>query len=140
MRPHLLRFDGPTENLASLIRAAGESGLRVGWLELGETPPVASTLEELASCGVLRAVAVGGGRSIAVKPMRGAPVLKDLLREHFRGCALVLVRGSLQIPLLQAETEAWRVVPPDGQPIRWRTEELLAALRRAHPWPGAELE
>ena len=46
-----------------------------------------------AALGALRAVAAGGGRVGRVKPLRGAPVLRDLLREHFLGCAVVLVRG-----------------------------------------------
>ena len=48
---------------------------------------------------MLRAVAVAGGRAVAVKRVAGPPTLRDLLREHFLGCAAVVVR-----------------VPPGGAP------------------------
>ena len=37
-----------------------------------------------AERGVLGAVEAGGSRTVAGKPLRGAAVLRDLLREHFR--------------------------------------------------------
>ncbi len=92
----------------------------------------------------MRAVAVGGGRSVAVKPLRGEPVLRDLLREHFRGCALVLVslpEGApppaplSTVPTLQAEGDGWRIAPPgDVAAQRHDTAGLVAALRRPRPW------
>src|SRR5436309_2065242 len=102
-RAHLLRIDEGPERFAALVAALAAAGMRAGWLDLagerGESPPAPGDLEAAAAAGVLRAVAVGrgprGGRSIAVKPLKGEPVLADLLREHFRGCALVLVRGEL---------------------------------------------
>jgi len=93
--PHLLRVDDAPGRFAPLIDAARALGLRIGWLDLGgATTPVPEALETAAALSVLRAVAVGEGRTVTVKPMRGAPVLKDLLREHFRGCVMVLVRGA----------------------------------------------
>ena len=142
--PHLLRVEEGPERFAKLIEAARAAGLRVGWLELrGLLPePVPGDLEKAASAGTLRAVAVGEGRSVAVKPMRGAPVLRDLLREHFRGCALVLVRGGeieVEAPALRVEDgadgELWRVTAL-GQAARvYELAALVAELRRPDPWP-----
>ncbi|HYN22970.1 MAG TPA: hypothetical protein VE078_18565, partial [Thermoanaerobaculia bacterium] len=81
--PHLLRVEEDPEQFASVVEAARAEGLRVGWLELAEVAPLPEVLECAAALGVLRAVSVGNGRTVAVKPMRGAPVLKDVLREHF---------------------------------------------------------
>jgi hypothetical protein len=127
-------------HFAPLIEAARALGLRIGWLDLGgATAPVPEALEAAAGLGVLRAVAVGEGRTVAVKPMRGAPVLKDLLREHFRGCVLVLVRGEIEIPSLRIEDGGWIVAPPGAATRRYATEELAMALRKPRPWEaGAE--
>ena len=133
--PHLLRVDDPPEKLAPLIEAARSLGLRIGWLELGGTAhPVPPVLEAAAGLGVLRAVEVGEGRTVAVKPLRGAPVLKDLLREHFRGCALVLVRGEVEAPWLRLEGEGFVVVPPGAASRGYTPAKLAEALRKPHPW------
>jgi hypothetical protein len=133
--PHLLRVDDPPERLAPLIEAARALGLRIGWLELGGTArPVPPALEQAAGLGMLRAVEVGEGRTVAVKPLRGAAVLKDLLREHFRGCALVLVRGGIEAPSLRIEEGGWTVAPPGAASRRFAVEDLAAALRKPHPW------
>ena len=111
--PHLLRVDDAPDRFAPLIAAARALGLRIGWLDLGgRAASGPAVLEMAAGLGVLRAVAVGEGRTVAVKPMRGAPVLEDLLREHFRGCVLVLVRGEVDAPSLRSEGDAWIVAPP----------------------------
>lgn len=131
--PHLLRVSDPPERFASLIEAARAEGLRVGWLELeAVVEPVPEALGSAAALGALRAVAVGSGRTVAVKPMRGAPVLRDVLREHFRGCALVLVRGEVDAPALRPEGAAW-VLDVRGFEGRagqaFSTAELLKAFR-----------
>jgi hypothetical protein len=133
--PHLLRVDESPERFAPLIEAARALGLRIGWLELGGTAhPVPPVLEAAAGLGLLRAVEVGDGRSVVVKPLRGAPVLKDLLREHFRGGALVLVRGEVEAPWLRVEGEGWVVAPPGAASRRYSVEDLAEALRKPHPW------
>lgn len=137
--PHLLRVEGTPDRYASLIEAARALGLRTGWLDLagdlGAAPaPLPETLETAAGLGVLRAVAVGGGRTVAVKPLRGAPVLKDLLREHFQGCTLVLVRGEIGASSLRIEGDAWLVTPPGAASRRYTTADLALALRKPHPW------
>jgi hypothetical protein len=142
--PHLLLVEAGPEGFASLFQALSAAGLRAGWLELRRPEPAAAGLEAAAALGARRAVAVGGGRSVAVKPLRGEPVLRDLLREHFPGCALVLVRLAegaaapaplATVPALFAEGEGWRVEPPgDAAAQRHDTAGLVAALRRPHPW------
>jgi len=135
--PHLLWVDGGPERFAALVAALRAAGMRAGWLELsGSTAllPLPSDLAAAAAAGVLRAVAAGSGRSVAVKPLKGAPVLGDLLREHFRGCALVLVRGEAAVPHLAIDGEAWRVSPPGEAERTYATADLVAALRRPRPW------
>lgn len=131
--PHLLRVDAGPEVFASLVEAVRALGLRVGWLELAPPPPASGDLEAAAGLGTLRAVAAGGGRVVAVKPLRGEPVLDDLLHEHFRGCALVLVRGEAAAPLLQQEGERWTVTAPGEAARAFAASGLAEALRSPRP-------
>lgn len=141
----LLRVEHPAEVFADLITAVRQEGGRVGWLELAPTAgspspgPLPAGLEAAAAQQVLRAVAVGGGTSVAVKPMRGEPVLRDLLREHFRGCMLVLVRGKLpapegEYPALEPGENGFKVESPGVPPRHFTTDELAGALRKSRPW------
>ncbi len=139
--PHLLRVEEGPERFAALLAALAGAGLRAGWLELRPPEPAAASLETAAALGARRAVAAGGGRSLAVKALRGEPVLRDLLREHFAGCALVLVRVAPEpaavplasIPALTPAGEGWRIALP-GADQDHDTAGLLAALRRPRPW------
>lgn len=136
--PHLLRVEEGPDRFTPLIEAARALGLRVGWLDLGAAPvPLPADLETAAGLGALRAVAVGEGRAVAVKPLRGAPVLKDLLREHFQGCALVLVRGPVNAPRLAPDGEGWRVEPSGTASRLYNSEDLASTLRKPHPWESA---
>ena len=133
--PHLLRVEEEPARFAPLLAAARALGLRIGWLELGAASgPVPEALEIAASLGALRAVSVEESRTVAVKPLRGRPVLKDLLREHFRGCALVLVRGEIEAPALEVEGDAWTVRPTRTASRRYTAAQLAEALRRPDPW------
>lgn len=135
--PHLLRVTDPPDRFVSLIEAARALKLRIGWLDWPGECPAPSSLEVAADLGVLRAVAVGEGRTVSVKPLRGRPVLKDLLREHFLGCALVLVRGEVDAPALEPDDGSWRLQLPDSSERasrRLTTTELAEALRKPHPW------
>lgn len=136
--PHLLRVEDAPAAFAPLIEAARALGLRTGWLDLGAdvAAPLPEPLESAAGLGVLRAVSVGEGRAVVVKPLRGQPVLKDLLREHFQGCALVLVRGGegVQAPALAAEDGSYRVTLPGAASLRYAVADLALALRKPHPW------
>lgn len=131
--PHLLRVEDAPESFSALVSAARAENLRIGWLELAETLPLPETLQTAADQGVLRAVSVGGGRTVAVKPLRGAPVLKDLLREHFLGSVLVLVRGDIDAPRLRADGEGWRMAVPGEAEQALTMDQLLAKLRSPLP-------
>lgn len=134
MKTHLLRVGGGPAAYTPLLAAAAAAGLRVGWLELRPPEPAGASLEAAAAAGSLRAVGAGGGRVVAVKTLRGAPVLADLVREHFRGCALVLLAGEAaeaEAPLLAADGDGWRVTLGSGA-RRLATAELVAELRRPH--------
>lgn len=140
MRQHLLRVTHAADAFAGLIAALRRAGVRVGWLELAPPSRWPEELEAAAGRGALRAVAVGGGRSVAVKPMRGEPVLRDLLREHFRGCGLVLVSGEIRgchestTPRLEPHGEDWLLRPDGETPRTLTTDQLIAALRKPRPW------
>lgn len=143
-RPHLLRVDEDPEVFAPLLAAVAAAGARAGWLEWAEPEPVPPTLARAARAGALRAVAVGEGGSVAVKSRAGEPVLGDLLREHFLGCRLVLVRGAPP-PAVEAVADpiprlvpvsggSWRVETERGAVRDLSTDELVARLRRPRPW------
>lgn len=136
---HLLRVQGPAADFARLFAAAAEAGIRVGWLQLEDAPDLDPDLEVAAAAGAMRAVGVGGGRSAAVKQLRGPVVLRDLLREHFLGCRLVLIRGNFSLPLLTQRGEGWKLRFEAGEPVSevWTTERLLGALAKPRPWRGA---
>ncbi len=139
MKQHLLRVERPVVEFERLIAAMRQEGVRSGWLELppAAAGPVPESLAAAADAGVLRAVAAGGGRGVAVKPLLGEPVLRDLLREHFRGCRLVLVVGEIDAPSLEPENGDWIVRAKDGSAKRWTTEKLTAALRKPRPFDNS---
>jgi hypothetical protein len=116
-----------------LVAAAKAEGLRIGWLQL-EATTAPEPLAEAADLGVLRAVAVGEERTVAVKPVGGEPVLDDLLREHFLGCRLVLVAGELGLPRLEPEGDGWVVALSDGSRRQLTTAQLVARLRKPDPF------
>lgn len=131
--PHLLRVTEGPESFAPIFDAAAALGLHVGWLDFpGEAVPAPHALTAAAALGARRAVAVGEGGSVTVKPRRGAPVLKDLLREHFLGCALVLVAGEgplcREIPSLSGAGDEWWI-ESGGETRRLTAEALADALR-----------
>jgi hypothetical protein len=89
-----LRVEGPAAAFAGLVAAAAERGLLIGWLEWCPQAAAPRAIEDAASGGAARAVAVAPGRTLSLKTRRGEPVLRDLLREHFSGFDLVLVRAG----------------------------------------------
>ena len=141
--PHLVRVEEVPEAFATLVEAVGAAGLRLGWLEWRAPEPLPRSLTAAAGLGALRAVAVGGGISAAVKPIAGSPVLADLLRQHFLGCALVLIHGqggrygeTAGLPLLApAGEEGYRLASAGGDRT-FSAEELAARLRSPRPLAG----
>lgn len=87
-------------------------------------------LEEAAALGAFRVVGAAGDRVIAVKPVRGAKVLKDLLREYFAGCRLVVIRGELDVPELSVVESGYRVRFEDGTEKDLSAEALAKVLRK----------
>lgn len=132
-RRHLLRVTEDPDTFRELIAALRQAGGRSGWLELADASPPPS-LGRAADLGVLRAVAAGEERTVATKNRRGPAVLADLVHEHFRGCAVVLIRGAARVPLLEPAADGWRIVAEDGT-RELSTQALVAALRRPRPWP-----
>jgi hypothetical protein len=146
-RIHLLRVEGAPPDYAALIEAIRADGGRVGWLELEATDastgvggesasPTPPRLEQAADLGVLRAVAVGHSRTVSVKPRVGGTVIRDLLREHFRGCRLVLVKGAADAPALVAVGDAW-TVRREGAERSYGAESLARVLRKPDPFGEA---
>ena len=133
----LLRVEAEAAVFAPLIDALAAVGRRCGWLDLATPPVPPPDLETAAGLGALRAVAAGGGWTVAVKRVKGALVLRDLLREHFAGCDLVLVKGEVEAAALApSEGGFWVVKPVAGDARRLTTEELARRLRRPG-WPEA---
>lgn len=133
--PHLLAVRQGPEAFAPLVAAAAAEKLRCGWLDLlAAAPDPPPALAGAAGLDLLRSVAVGPGCAVALKPLRGAPVLRDLLREHFLGCALVLVRGGQPLPALTPAGDLWRLDLPGGQTQTLDLPTLVARLRRPRPF------
>jgi hypothetical protein len=139
--PHLLRAEETLLEFAPLVAALRQDGLRAGWLEWSpqRAPAEAELFPGAGEKGLLRAVRVEAGRTVAEKRLWGAPVLADVLREHFRGCALVLVHQPretppIDAPLLQKKEEGWQIALADGALREMTTTALAAALRRPRPF------
>lgn len=139
-RIHLLRVEADARAFAPLLLVAGAEGLRVGWLELAEPPALPEPLREALLAGSARAVAVAEAWTLAARPRRGAPRLRELLRQQFLGCTAVLVRGAaVEAPLLAPQPDGgWVVAAGEGGERRLDTAALVAALRQPRPFPPAE--
>lgn len=135
----MLRVDQAPAAFEPLVSALSQKRQRVGWLEL-EAASAVPSLDAAAQAGVLRAVAVGGGRCVAVKRLR-RPVLRDLLREHFSGCALVLVRvgGAAEPPpftlqpTLYVSEDRFEIATAERRQS-FDLEALVASLGRSSTW------
>lgn len=129
--PVLLAVDGAAEAYAPLFAAAKAAGVRVGWLAWNVQVDPPPPLQAPPLLEAFRAVAVGDGRSLAMKPMKGKAVLRDLLREHFLGADVVLVAGLELFPRLTARGEGpWNLVESATASRLYTTEELLVRLRK----------
>lgn len=160
----LLRVEEGPARFEELLRAAGEAGFKVGWLEWDgdssrplQTPlqiplhiplhiplaaplpePLPPSLEQAAMLGALRAVAVTAGGSVVVKRRQGPAVERDLVREHFAGCRLILAQGQLDIGRLSPVDGGWEVSALGGECRRYSTAELVRRLASPKPLAGAE--
>lgn len=146
-RVHLLRYGGEPDRLGPLFESARAEGLRVGWLSGphstvdpgGESAPPG--LAAPSDAGAFRAVELSQGRSVSVKRVAGPPVLRDVLREHFLGCALVVVADGAPVeaeltgePTLEPADGGYRVTVPGEAGRVFDPPALAARLRRPRPW------
>lgn len=127
---HVLRTSISATECGALFAAAAALDVRVGWLDLESGAGAPPELEEAAASGAFRSVGVAGDRVLTVKPMRGPTVLKDLLREHFVGCRLVVTRGHLDAPELLVAPGGYRVRFEDAAEKDYSAEALAKALRK----------
>ena len=129
--PVLLAVDGAAEAYAPLFAAAKAAGVRVGWLAWNVQVDPPPPLQAPPLLEAFRAVAVGDGRSLAMKPMQGKAVLRDLLREHFLGADVVLVAGLELFPRLTARGKGpWKLEESATASRLYSTDELLVRLRK----------
>ncbi len=101
--PALVAVDQAPEAFAALFAAAKAQGIRIGWLDLATVAEPPAPLVDAVDAGAAKVVSASGGRVMVLKPTKGAAVLRDLLREHFLGCPIVLVRGHAGWPRLAIE-------------------------------------
>ena len=132
-RIHLLSVEARADAFLELIEALRADGKRVGWLDLSGTQ-VPAALTAASGAGVLRAVGVGEGVTVAVKPRQGGAVMKDLLREYFVGCSVVLVRGGEPLPHLSVAEGGWLLEVPGAAARALDTASLVATLRKPRPF------
>jgi hypothetical protein len=128
--PALVAVDQGPESFAPLFAAAHAQGVRVGWLDLGAAAEPPAALAAAALAGAAKAVAAAPGRVVVLKPTKGAAVLRDLLREHFLGYAIVLVRGHTGRPRLELDAEGARLELAADRSRRLPLDELLRELAR----------
>jgi hypothetical protein len=143
-RIHLLRYQGEPTALEALFAAVRAEGLRAGWLQADPVRREEGPAGLAVEAGAFRAAAVAPGRVASVKRVAGPPVLRDLLREHFLGCALVVVRpggaGSAldaelaEVPTLELGPDGYRITAAGQAAHELSAEALAARLRRPHPW------
>ncbi|HEV8631768.1 MAG TPA: hypothetical protein VGV61_15740 [Thermoanaerobaculia bacterium] len=134
-RIHLLRVAEEAHVFGPLLVAAAAAGLRIGWLELQSPPPLPEALRAALLAGGDRAVAVAAEWTLSARPRKGPALMRELLRQQFLGCALVLVRGEVEAPLLApADDGGWRLAFPAAAERRLTIDQLLAELRQPQPF------
>ena len=133
-RIHLLRVDpnSAIEDFRSLIDAVRADDGRVGWLRWQPDERVDD--EGPSTTGLLRHVEVDAAGSVARKPRTGPAVLRDVVREHFRGCRVVLVAGEASgelaaLPWLTASDDGYRIDSNESA-RELGVEDLMSRLRR----------
>ena len=128
--PVLFAVSGDASDFEPLFSAARERGARIGWLELDGAAVRQPTPEDLPFTGAFRTVEVSERWTVSTKPRKGPAVLRDLLREHFLGADVVLVRGIDLFPKLSRNDDAWNLEEAAGRSHRLSTEGLLDRARK----------
>lgn len=131
----LVAVDQDPAAFAPLFAAAKARGVRVGWLDLASEVGPPAELASASDAGASKSVSARAGRTLVVKTTKGAPVLRDLLREQFLGYGIVLVRGHAGRPKLAIVGEIARLELAEGRvkslPIDAALAELLRPRHRA---------
>lgn len=127
--PALVAVNQPADAFTALFAAAAARDARVGWLDLAAAVEPPAVLGPAAAAGAAKAVAVSPGGAIAWKRRRGAPLLRDLLREHFLGYLAVLVRGGEGWPRLSLEGDVYKLAITNGSARQGTAEEILDVMR-----------
>jgi hypothetical protein len=127
--PALVAVDDEPAAFASLFEAARAAGVRIGWLDLREGAGAPAPGAPAVESGAAKSVTVGAGRVVSVKRVAGPSVLRDLLREHFLGCGIVLVRGAAAEPRLARDGDGFRLAAA-GSERRLDAARLVAELSR----------
>ena len=133
-RIHLLRVDpgSDVKDFRSLIDAVRADGGRVGWLRW--RPEERADDQGPNTTGLLRHVEIDAAGSVARKSRTGPAVLRDVLREYFRGCRVVLVAGEgvgelAELARLTVSGDGFQV--ESGESVReMSAEDLASRLRR----------
>jgi len=128
--PVLFSVSGDASDYEPLFAAARERGARIGWLELDGAAARRPMPEGLPFTGAFRTVEVSESWTVSTKPRKGPAVLRDLLREHFLGADVVLVRGIDLYPKLARRDDAWDLEEAAGRKLRLSTEALLDRARK----------
>jgi hypothetical protein len=143
-RIHLLRVAEGPQAFAPLFAAAAAACVRVGWLELpaGSSPSLdsfaGSPLSAVLGAGAARAAVAADAWTVSARPRRGPARLRELLRQQFLGCALVLVCGEVDAPTLAPSGNGeWSVAGAGVAERRLSGERLIAALREPLPFAPA---
>jgi hypothetical protein len=123
---------------APLFAAVRQAGLKAGFLEWRPDQAAApfdpaDPLTQAAGLEALRAVRVDAGPTRVLKPHRGKLVLQDVLAEHFRGAALVLIAGAVDAPLLKPFGESFQVEKA-GATFTLTCTALVALLHKPRPF------
>jgi len=128
--PALVAVEAEPRRFSELFAAARQAGVRIGWLDLKAMPQPPAELASAVECGVSRAVAAGGRQVVSLKALRGEPVLRDLLREHFVGFAVVLLRSASGWPKLRPDENGFRLETASGDDRQLDAAGLLRELCR----------
>ena len=126
----LFSVTGEAADFEPLIAAANERGVRVGWLAWESGPAKASALRNPPLVCAFRSVEVSDDWTISAKPRRGPAILRDLLREHFLGADVVLVKGLELFPRLARHGKDWELEEAVGRKRTLSTEALLDRARK----------
>jgi hypothetical protein len=132
--PVLIAVDSDADAFAPLFSAAALAGVRVGWLAMDAPVEPPAALQAPSLVAAFRAVAVGNFCSIAMKRMKGEPVLRDVLREHFLGADVVLVSGLDLFPRLtlrdSGRDSGWHLAESATAGRVYTLAELFVRLRK----------